>query len=144
MASFTIKGIESLQAKMREIDRTFRQAINEAGEETANNVARLAKEYCPEDEGTLADSIRVEKVQVEQDRNSLGQFTAGAVESYSIAAGGSNVPHALAVHEYPSQHNPPSWEGVDVKFKKGGPKFLERAMQEGGPEVIVKMRNKMF
>ena len=38
--------------------------------------------------------------------------------------------YAVAVHETPSEHDPPSWVGKTIKFTSGQSKFLESAMKE--------------
>jgi hypothetical protein len=140
-SSFELQGVAKIEARIKEIDRNIRSKMDKKALGVAEKTRAKAKEYCPMDEGTLEDSIEVVKANVEQSRDSGGRFTSGASVSYAVIAGNENTPHALAVHENPSQHDPPTWEGVDVKFKKGGPKFLERAAREHEREFYDEMEN---
>lgn len=82
--------------------------------------------------GALRDTIKVVKGQLSQGRDSGGRFTEGSAIEVVVTAGDDSTPHALAVHEHPSPHDPPSWEGVNVKFNPSGtgPKFLEHPLLE--------------
>lgn len=144
MASFTLKGIESLQSRIKGLEESIKDNARRAANEDADRIRDLSKEYCPEDDTVLVDSIRVDQSDVGQGRNALGQFNSEAVAVISITAGGSDVPHALAVHEHPSKHDPPSWEGVEVHFRKGGPKFLERAMKDISSGMLQRLGNKIL
>lgn len=46
--------------------------------------------------------------------------------------GGPAAPYALAVHENPSEHDPPSWQGKTIVFHPPGhgQKFLEKPVNE--------------
>jgi uncharacterized protein YodC (DUF2158 family) len=124
----------------------MKRNVAQSALDEAKDIRDLAKEYCPEDKGKLTDSIEVVESSSGhgQGRNQLGQFTSDAVITVTVKAGGPDVPHALAVHEYPSQHNPPSWEGTDVHFKKGGPKFLERAMKDISSGMVQRIGNRVL
>jgi hypothetical protein len=137
MASFTLSGVEQLQRRIRDIERQMKNGASSILEkEVAEKIKDRAKEYCPERSGKLVDSIVVVKSGVEQGRESSGRFNEQAVARVSIQAGNDETPHALAVHEHPSRYSPPSWDGVEVKFTKGGPKFLERALNEHEGEML--------
>lgn len=106
-------------------------------EKRCKAILSRALEYCPEDSGDLKRSGEVKRtggnVQVGVERSILardagGRFTKG---SLAVAFGkGLAQAYALAVHETPSEHDPPTWQGKTVEFKTGGPKFLERAFRE--------------
>lgn len=137
MASFTLSGVEQLQRKIRNIESQMKKSLSSTLEtEVGEKVRGKAKEYCPERSGALVDSIVLVKAGVEQGRESSGRFNEQAVARVSIVAGNDSTPHALAVHEHPSKHSPPTWDGVTVKFTKGGPKFLERALNEHQGEMF--------
>ena len=55
--------------------------------------------------------------------------------SVTLVYGGPSEPYALAVHETPSGHDPPSWKGVAVTFAVGGPKYLERPLLNAIPTL---------
>jgi hypothetical protein len=72
----------------------------------------------------------------------------------TIGVGGPSMPYALAVHEHPSAHDPPSWQGAtgsgrsgafsgSVQFRQGGPKFLEKAAMAAMPGMPVRMAKAM-
>lgn len=50
--------------------------------------------------------------------------------SVELSYGGPSVKYALAVHEHPSKHSPPSWQGKQITFSPAGhgPKYLERPL----------------
>jgi len=137
MASFTLSGIEQLQKRIRDIESQMKKELSSTLEtEVGEKILEKAKEYCPERSGALVDSIILVKSTVEQGRESSGRFNEQAVARVSINVGNDKTPHALAVHEHPSKYSPPSWDGVEVKFTKGGPKFLERALNEHEGEML--------
>lgn len=131
MADFTLRGVSDMRRNLTDIAREKRERLSTAAEEEAEAiVSRSRDEFVPIDSGELRDSIRVVKGSLSQGRNDLRQFTSGSDIEVIVTAGGDNVPHALAVHEHPSRHDPPSWEGVQVQFHPSGrgPKFLERPL----------------
>lgn len=131
MADLTLTGISALQSRLREIDQSIRSSMNSALEKEAEEIARRSRdEFVPVGEGTLRDSIRVEKARVEQGRTEIGQWTEGADLVVRVVAGGPEISHAVSVHETPSEFDPPTWEGKTVQFTKGGSKFLERPLLE--------------
>lgn len=54
----------------------------------------------------------------------------GTTVSVMLSYGGAAQAYALAIHEHPSKHSPPSWKGVTVRFHPAGrgPKYLERPL----------------
>lgn len=146
MPSIQLTGIEKLQRRIKDISTQIKSNANNITHEIAEVIQNQAKEYCPEDTGRLADTIRIGEggTGVKQGRNTLGQFTSEAVADVAILAGDETTPHALAVHEYPSRFNPPSWEGKEVHFRKGGPKFLERALKDHQDNFFETMRRKLL
>lgn len=91
----------------------------------------------------------VEKIGTDVDRNRIpvdqdvaraskvieGPTIEGDKIEVVIGYGGAAQAYILALHENPSTHDPPSWEGVNVEFKpKGrGRKFLESGLNEAMP-----------
>jgi len=132
MSSLRLTGIEQLGRNLNTILSEMKKNLADGAKERAERVRDRAQELCPEDTGKLKDTIRVVEstTGIKQGRTLGGQFTSEAVISVGVVVGDETTPYALAVHEYPSEHNPPSWEGGDVHFTKGGPKFLENAVKE--------------
>lgn len=62
-----------------------------------------------------------------------------------IVAGDETTPQALAIHEHPSPHSPPSWEGVNVEFHPSGrgPKYIEEPLNEAIGGMAERMASKM-
>lgn len=146
MPSLQLTGIEQLKTRLKSISTQLKSNANSITHDIAEVIAAQAKEYCPEDTGRLLDTIRIEDstTGIKQGRNTLGQFTSEAVAQVSILAGDESTPHALAVHEYPSRFNPPTWEDTEVHFTKGGPKFLERALKDHQDNFFETMRKKLM
>lgn len=145
MADFELRGVSDLQTRLRSIDRDTRDALNEAAEEEANNIVARAQELVPIKTRVLHDSIRVVKSNLLQGRNLLGQFTEGSSIEITVAAGDDSIPYTLAIHEHPSPHDPPSWQGVNVQFhpEGRGPKFLERPFSESVAGMAQRAGNKV-
>ena len=87
-------------------------------------MADSKEHYVPVDLGTLKSSGRV------QPPTYMGR-TVTVELSYGDAASA----YALAVHEHPSKHSPPSWQGTQVTFSPSGtgPKYLERPLMAAIP-----------
>ncbi len=145
MPSIQLVGIEKLKTKLKSISTQIKSNANSITHDIAIVIQQQAKEYCPELSGRLVNTIRIEdSTGIKQGRNTLGQFTSEAVAQVSILAGDETTPYALAVHEHPSRFDPPTWEGVEVNFTKGGPKFLERALKDHNDDYFENMRKKLF
>lgn len=133
MADFTLRGVADLRRNLTDISRQSRENLSTATLEEAETIAeRSRNEFVPIDSGNLVSTIKVVSGQLEQGRNDLGQFTSGSALEVRIIAGDDTTPQALAIHEHPSPHDPPSWEGVNVQFKPSGrgPKYLEQPLNE--------------
>lgn len=135
MASVEFRGVRDMQRRIKEVTDKMKSDITNIVEVQAEQIRDRAYELCPYDADSngphLRDSIRVEKAGVGQGRDlGTGQFTSGTDISVAVVAGGPDFPYAVAVHENPSLHDPPSWVGKRVHFTVGGPKFLQRAFEE--------------
>lgn len=130
MATFSLRGVDDMDRRLTEISRQTKDDLSDAAMNEAQDIARKAEERTPEKAGKLRKTIKVVKGQLSQGRSELGQFTSGSEIEIVIAAGDDTTPYALTVHEHPSQHDPPTWEGVQVTFhpEGTGPKFLERPL----------------
>jgi hypothetical protein len=70
----------------------------------AEGIMRESKDkFVPIDLGALKSSGKVEPVKI-----------TGSEISVLLAFGDSSAPYALAVHEHPSEHSPPTWRGHGV------------------------------
>lgn len=108
-----------MRAAIDHLETIFGEAIRSSLRIEAEMVMTDSKEnYVPVDLGTLRSSGFVEPVEYDG-----GKF------SVKLVYGGAAAPYALAVHEHPSEHSPPSWSG-NVHFSPPGrgPKYLERPM----------------
>lgn len=88
-------------------------------------MTRSKRDFVPVDLGPLRSSGHVEPPV-----RSMGRF--GNTIKVALVYGGPAAPYALAVHEHPSAHSPPSWRGVVVTFSPPGhgAKYLERPLME--------------
>ena len=145
MVDFTLRGIANLERRIKEIDRSTRENLSQAALKEAEAIAERSRtEFVPIDKGDLAATIKVISGQVSQGRNDLGQYTEGSAIEVRVIAGDETTPQALAIHEHPSPHSPPSWEGVQVKFNHGGPKYLELPLNESIGGMAERMGNKIL
>ncbi len=145
MADFTLRGVTNLERRIKEIDRSTRENLSQTALEEAEAIAERSRtEFVPIDSGNLASTIKVISGEVVQGRSSLGQFTEGSAIEVRVIAGDDSTPQALAIHEHPSPHSPPSWEGVDVKFNHGGPKYLEQPLNESIGGMVERMSGKIL
>ena len=89
-------------------------------------MADSKERYVPVDLGTLKSSGHV----------SLPYYVGRKV-TVELSYGGAAAAYALAVHEHPSKHSPPSWQGAQVTFSPSGtgPKYLERPMMAALPTL---------
>lgn len=116
---FELTGVTGMANKIAKVSLNFRGDTLKTVERETSAIADLSqKVFVPVDEGILRDSIKATKAR----RSRLGNIFA------SVRAGGLAKAHALPVHETPSQHDPPTWVGKTVKFRRGGPKYIWRAM----------------
>lgn len=142
--TISAKTASEISAKMRELSKLMKQQIEQALVEEAEAIVRRIKDegLVPKDTGLLEDSIKVVSG-LEQGRSEKGQFTSSADISVTISAGGPDVPHAVAVHETPSGFDPPTWEGKEVHFTRGGPKYLERPLLEAENGLVQRIAAKV-
>lgn len=131
MATFEFHNISDMERAIKSLSGELRSRAEDAISDEADAIVITAKnEYSPVLSGKLRDSIQKVKSTVSQGRDIGGRFTSGSDIEISIIAGGDDIPYAAAVHETPSVHDPPSWEGKTVNFKTGGSKFLELPIRQ--------------
>lgn len=148
MATFSLRGFDSLERRLRDIPREIRDNARDALREEGEEIVTLAREIVPVESGDLRDSIRVEEsgTGLSQGRDEGGRFTEGADVSISIVAGGEGLEHSVAVHENPSEYDPPTWKGKQIKWTKPGtgPKFIERPLRERSKGLASRVAGKVF
>jgi len=127
-----ITGDKKVIANLNKLAR--RAPVGAAGAllQEAETIMKASKEnFVPIDDAILKNSGQVAPPEV---------TPIGA--SVTMGYGGDAEAYALAVHEHPSQHSPPSWAG-GVTFKQGGPKYLERPLRNAVPGMAVRLAVKM-
>jgi hypothetical protein len=113
----------------------------------AQTILSDSQQLVPRDVGDLARSGEVKRsggrvsAGVERGllgRTATGQFTGAG---YTVAYGkdGDASAYALAVHETPSKHDPPTWQGKRVQFKTGQSKYLELPYRQHAGTVFPRM-----
>ena len=112
---FALKGVAEMKGKMLQAAKRQRENAKESLQAHAEEILEDAQEnYVPVDEGNLRDS---------------GAVTVSDGLRVTIGFGdAATAAYAAAVHEHPSDFDPPSWRQADhVNFKPEGhgPKFLE-------------------
>lgn len=95
-----------------EAQRLSREAVQALVDEANAIKDDSVINYVPIDSRALANSAKVEPPQRNGNEISIGISFDG--------------PHAVAVHETPSAHDPPTWKGKTVQFRHGGSKYLEK------------------
>lgn len=153
MATFTLAGFDSLEARLRDLPREIRQNSREALLDEGNETVQIIQaEFVPvsieSDAGKLRDSVHVEEggTGVTQGRTEGGQFTEGADVSISIVAGGEGIEYAVPVHENPSEYDPPTWQGVAIQWTKPGtgPGFISRPLSDRSKGLASRVAGKVF
>lgn len=128
--AFTLKGSQLLKRNIEKIGVDIKLRINPAIRYEAENVmARSKREFVPIDDGTLRDSGYVSTV---KDVNGEHRVEFGF-----------SARHAVAVHETPSQHDPPTWRGKRIQFRVGGRKYLEKPLMEAAGKMGEKLAKKL-
>jgi len=133
VADFTLRGVDDCKRRLTAIERNSRDALSDAAMQEAEQIAQRSRdEFVPVETGNLRDTIRVVKGELSQGRDSGGRFTEGSAVEIIVTAGDDTTPQAVAIHEHPSPHDPPSWQGVDVHFNPSGrgPKYLQQPLLE--------------
>lgn len=112
----TVKGIDTVNRNLLQLARQMpvvaAQSLNGVAEETMTD----AKRRTPVETGTLKRSGKVHK---------------HATPRRLVAELSFGTEYAIAVHEHPSKHSPPTWKGKVINWSQSGtgPKFLENAIK---------------
>ncbi len=113
--SITLTGADQIKQNLAAIAAMVPEATAAALYQEGEELRTASMDAVPVDHGTLKNSAFVNAPQTDAD----GVFV-------TVGYGGAAA-YALAVHEYPSAYNPPSWKN-GVHFHSGGPKYLERPL----------------
>lgn len=141
--SFSLKGADAMMEKLRAVSPRMRTRLLAAVRQEAEEIMQTSKdEYVPVDEGDLQASGRVD---VEHDVDGVR-----ATLSYG---GGKLDGRALAIHEHPSKHSPPSWSRIRAKggqFRKvrfspdgRGPKYLEKPIKDASGGYLSRIGSRL-
>lgn len=89
-------------------------------------MAESKERFVPVDLGTLKSSGKVHPPKY-----------SGRTVTVELSYGDAASAYALAVHEHPSRHSPPSWQGAQITFSPSGtgPKYLERPLMAAVPTL---------
>lgn len=119
---FTLEGVGLMHMRLQRLIDEVPKKVASALYVEAELVMTDSKEnYVPVDYGALRGSGHTDPPVIDN---------AGI--SVQLNFGGVTAPYALAVHEHPSEHDPPTWEGKVINFQPEGrgPKYLELPMMK--------------
>jgi hypothetical protein len=125
---FKLSGVPQMASKMEAVSRMVENELENSILKEAEAVKiRVQQEFIPVDKGDLRDSGKVSTIKRE-----------GKVVSADISFSG---PQALAIHEYPSVHSPPTWKSTTVTFNPPGrgPRYLERPLVDSASGMANRM-----
>lgn len=127
--SMQITGIDAVIRNITRKGRAIKEATVLGLEKEAHDILLVSQtQFVPIDTGELMRSGVVV---------GPNQAADGHHVWFNIRYGvGGAQPYALAVHEHPSEHSPPSWHGKTVNFTVGGPKYLEIPLRLAGKGLI--------
>lgn len=112
----------------------YKSVRNGLVEEAEEIMSRSQNEFVPELTGNLKDSGQVTVVE------------DGTIDGLQIVLSYGDektADYAVTVHETPSGFDPPTWEGKEVQFTKGGPKYLEKPLFEAENGLIDRIAGKI-
>lgn len=124
-----VKGVKEVEKKLVALAKTKRKEIISNLRLKAELIMTDSKQnYVPRDKGIL---INTGQVQLND--------TEGETVSVTLSYGGPSAPYALAIHENPSPHDPPSWKGVKVNFHPAGhgAKYLSKPIQNASQDLLL-------
>lgn len=117
------EGLDELQKRLKKSGDDAVRDLARGLTVEAEQIMTEAKRRTPVDQGTLRGSGHVRAPHIRGTRAEVVLGFGGAASAY-----------ALAVHEHPSRHSPPSWRGKTINWNAAGtgPKFLEGPVNEAG------------
>lgn len=118
----TVKGGDKVKKGLTGLIKDLEKRQMQALKIEAEKIMTDSKQnYVPVDKGTLRNSGVVGD-----------PVKDGDTILISIGYGGAAAAYATALHEFPSESSPPTWEGKALTFTKPGtgPKYLERPLMK--------------
>jgi hypothetical protein len=129
-----ITGFDKVAARLAQLAERQVEATDSFLRGEAESILAESQQLVPRDVGDLARSGRVEKPGGRVSaggvgrgllpRDARGRFTEGGWQVVYGRDGSDVEAYVEAVHEHPSKHDPPTWQGKTVHFTTGGPQFL--------------------
>lgn len=106
-----------MQRKLAQTGARLEIGAHRALKSEGNSIISAAKKMAPRDDGELRRSAKVDPPH--RDGNQI-------VVRLSFGDEGPASEYALALHEWPSRHDPPSWIGKTINFHTPGtgPQYL--------------------
>jgi len=120
--TFVLKGVDAMRRRILQLARQFPGQVDRAlGNEGELVMTRSKRDHVPVDLAALMNSGHVDPPK-----------RRGKDVEVRLSYGGPAAPYAEAVHEHPSSHSPPSWQGVVVVFHPSdrGPKYLQQPLMD--------------
>jgi hypothetical protein len=150
MAQITIelKGVEEMRERIKNAgDEALSRVSRALYLEAEQTMTRSKQDFVPVDYGDLRSTGHVTQP----------ELSAGYIV-VRLRYGDSAIRYALAVHEHPSVHSPPSWDGKPILSSSThgpptpgyvtfhpegrGPKYLERPMRDAARNMAERITNK--
>ena len=132
-----VLGVTAMKLRLQQAAAGFSDRLKAAVYQEAQIILAESKRRCPvaRDGGILNASALVSEPEIN-----------GKNVSVTMSYGGAASEYAIAVHETPSEHDPPSWV---IMYQKGsmiqwttpgtGPKFLEGPINEAVPTMAARL-----
>lgn len=137
-----MKGADDMIRTLKNFAAKFPDKVGAALYKEGQAIMTESKRRCPvaADGGTLRASGQVAK-----------PVRSGNGISVTLSYGGAADAYAIAVHETPSEHDPPSWQamyddGGSIQWTSAGtgPKFLENPINEALSGIGERLGREIF
>lgn len=129
--SLDVQGIAQLRRDMQQTRDSMSSNMFSAVKYEAETIMTRSNEvFAPRDKGGLIADSGVDVVRDGNDVTATLWYGRGEAADY-----------AVATHETPSEHDPPTWKGIPVTFTHGGPQYLSRPVmdaEEGFADRVAK------
>ncbi len=116
--TYVMEGLDVLNRRLEKTGKRSADAMAGPLFLEAQLIMTEAKKLTPVDQNPLRSSGHVKRPKITRTKAEVTLGFGGAASAY-----------ALAIHEHPSRHSPPSWKD-GASFTSGGPKYLERPVKE--------------
>jgi hypothetical protein len=137
-----VSGVEKLLYSLRQIGEQAVKGVSDEIRKGAYDIRDLAREYAPVDEGNLEEAILIEINQGDINGR-LQAFVYIDMEKAARKSSTGNVGgYAMRMHEGFYKLGPLS-RRKDAGRGRVGRKFLQRAVDELGPEIMERVQAKI-